>query len=320
VSNSTGNVTYYNYTCVVGHPPDNPGKQLSYNIVCFLYWQVIVSSVLSIIGSLFVIITFWIFPVTRTPLLRLVMFLSIADLMTGIFFLEGAVVPEFKTNSLCTAMAVIRTYWFITSYFWTSLIAIRLYQLSDGTYKETVGYEKIFHLLSWGGPALYMTVLIILNQTTKTDIFGKDGYNFCWFSDIQFELPFFFVPTAVFLAFNIIIYIIIIIKMRRISTSGQRSKAQTRLLILPLIFIICILPKVIGDILFVSTKEIPVVIEVIQSFLLSLQGFLDAIAYGFNPMVWREYKQLWYRLIYGNEAQLLVGESTGNSIQSIRGP
>jgi hypothetical protein len=55
----------YYRMCVGDHAEGN-------SLVCFLYWQVMTSCILSIVGSCFVFITFFLLPKTRTPLLELV--------------------------------------------------------------------------------------------------------------------------------------------------------------------------------------------------------------------------------------------------------
>jgi len=275
--------------CVGGHPD---------GLVCFLYWQVIISCILSIVGCSFVILTYFLLPKTRTPLLELVIYLSLADGITAIFFLIGCIAPEFSDHTACVIMGALRTYWFLTSFIWTCCIAVRLKLLTFESFVQKKDTDIRYHLLSWLIPAIYVLLLLLLQVTGVVEIFGPDAVEYCWIQEFYMELPFFFLPMLICLAFNVWQYYVIIHHLRKTEpfSVSKKMKAQKRVLILPFIFIICMFPKMLGDCLSAFKIEVTA-IAVVQSFLLSLSGFLNALFYAVNPTVLKEYKD------YGNASK-----------------
>ena len=73
-----------------------------------------VSSSLSILGSLFIILTYLIFKDSRTLGTQLIVFLSLSDLLSSISWL-----PWNVDEGLCIAQAILLQFGIISSYMWT---------------------------------------------------------------------------------------------------------------------------------------------------------------------------------------------------------
>jgi len=98
------------------------------------------------------------------------------------------------------------------------------------------------------------------------------------------------------LLFNIIIYILIVVRIRRAAGSGSSfSTAARRILLLPLILVFTMLGYVIRYSWRIFTPNIPILLLYIQA-LSGLGGFLNAIVYGLSPQVYNSYKNIFIKL------------------------
>lgn len=95
----------------------------------FVYEQVVIliSCALSFLGSLLIIITYIIWADLRTTPRKLLVFMSVADLLSAISYSFG-VWKIFDEDSLdCIVQGAISTFANTSSFFWTVAIAIYLY-------------------------------------------------------------------------------------------------------------------------------------------------------------------------------------------------
>jgi hypothetical protein len=83
-----------------------------------------ISCGLSMIGSIFIILTFILFPKTRTFGTKLIFFLSISDFFTSLSWF-----PSDIDYDLCMFQASILQFFMVASYFWSLSIAISLFQV-----------------------------------------------------------------------------------------------------------------------------------------------------------------------------------------------
>lgn len=119
----------------------------------FVYEQVVVliSCALSFLGSLLIILTYVIWTDLRTTPRKLLVFLSLADLLSAISYSYG-VWKVFTEDSLdCTVQGAISTFANTSSFFWTVAIAIYLYIfLVKSSQRLADSLVLYFHLVRWG--------------------------------------------------------------------------------------------------------------------------------------------------------------------------
>lgn len=87
----------------------------------------LISASLSLVGGLALLLTYVKIPDFQTSVHRLLVFLTIADILTAFGYIIGTV--NFLTLPMCEAQSFITTFSSLSSFGWTSVIAIHLYLL-----------------------------------------------------------------------------------------------------------------------------------------------------------------------------------------------
>ena len=113
------------------------------------------SSCLSILGSLIIIASFVSWKDIRTTSRLILLYLSIADLMTATSNALGVMIPLDQNifehhNPLCVAQAFFTTSFSIMSFMWTFTLAVYLY-LAIVKSKQNLGKKlmPLFHIVNW---------------------------------------------------------------------------------------------------------------------------------------------------------------------------
>ena len=136
-----------------------------------------VSSILSILGSLSIIITFILWKDVRRSTARvLLLFLAIADLGTGISYLVAVIGFEgFRLNDItfnnatydykifCQTQSFFTTFFPVSSFFWTSVMG--LYFLVALVFRRPRWGPKlmiILNIIGWGAPAIFLSAMVSL--------------------------------------------------------------------------------------------------------------------------------------------------------------
>ena len=123
------------------------------------------SSTLSLIGGLFIVVTYILLPDIRNFTRQLVVCLTIADLVTASGVLMSAIryfnmhsdvtIDEEMENGLCKAQSFLTTLSSLVSFFMTSFIAIYLCDTiiqQNDRFTNRRRWLIIFNLISWGLP------------------------------------------------------------------------------------------------------------------------------------------------------------------------
>ena len=158
----------------------------------------ILSSVASMIGSFLIIFTFLLWKDVRTVARAILVFLAIADFLTASGYLFGSIVflsynrtiedspgtedsPSY--TRLCIAQSFITTVFPISSFLWTTHLAIYLF--------VTIVLHKIklakklfvfFHLTAWGIPLLVCLPSAITNHLGPSSDYTSSGWCFVSFN------------------------------------------------------------------------------------------------------------------------------------------
>ena len=164
----------------------------------------IISSVASIVGSLFIICTFLRWKDLRTIARMILVFLAIADLFTGIGYLFGAGIyinffylsgycshsrneswmpPSNQTSyeRLCTAQSFFTTLMPMASFLWTANLAIYLL-ISVAWPRPKVVLTKVimivFHVTAWGIPLVTCVAAVAKGMLGSSGSRSSGGW--CW--------------------------------------------------------------------------------------------------------------------------------------------
>ena len=137
----------------------------------------LISSSLSIISSLCIIVTFFIWPEIRSVSRQIIVFLSLADLFTALGYLIGSSnhLHYDKSNAtgaeceqftrVCVVQSSITSWSSIASFWWTSILGFHLYiTLVKGRMGLSGRILPLYYLLAWVTPIIVVIALLWTNQ------------------------------------------------------------------------------------------------------------------------------------------------------------
>ncbi|XP_066526151.1 G-protein coupled receptor 157 [Hoplias malabaricus] len=142
---------------------------------------ILLSCVLSLLGSLLIICTYATWGDLRTTPRKLLVFLSVADLLSALSYFYG-VLKDFDSDTKdCIAQGAISTFANTSSFFWTVAIGIYLYIfIVKSSQRLADSLVLYFHLISWGVP-LAITVAALALQKIGYDA-SEVSVGWCWVS------------------------------------------------------------------------------------------------------------------------------------------
>ncbi|XP_027699725.1 G-protein coupled receptor 157 isoform X1 [Vombatus ursinus] len=128
---------------------------------------VLLSCVLSFLGSSLLIGTHALWPDLRSRARQLLLFLSLADLLSAASYFYGVLQDFQDTTWDCVVQGALSTFANTSSFFWTVAIAIYLYvtivRSSQGPWAGT-RLLYCFHLISWGIPLAITAAAVALKK------------------------------------------------------------------------------------------------------------------------------------------------------------
>ncbi|XP_052449406.1 G-protein coupled receptor 157 [Carassius gibelio] len=147
----------------------------------YVYEQVVIltSCALSFFGSLLIICTFAIWHDLRTTPRKLLVYLSVADLLSALSYFYGVLRIFDSDSGDCIAQGAISTFANTSSFFWTVAIAIYLYVfIVRSSQRQADNLVLYFHLISWGVP-LAITVAALSLHKIGYDA-SEVSVGWCW--------------------------------------------------------------------------------------------------------------------------------------------
>ncbi|KAK9954289.1 hypothetical protein ABG768_016370 [Culter alburnus] len=133
----------------------------------YVYEQVVIlaSCILSFFGSFLIICTYVHWLDLRTTPRKLLVYLSVSDLLSALSYFYG-VVRIFDSDSAdCIAQGAISTFANTSSFFWTVAIAIYLYVfIVKSSQRQADNLVLYFHLISWGVPFAITVAALSLHK------------------------------------------------------------------------------------------------------------------------------------------------------------
>nr|XP_034975946.1 G-protein coupled receptor 157 isoform X1 [Zootoca vivipara] len=139
---------------------------------------VLVSCALSFLGSSLLVGTHALWPELRTRPRQLLLYLSLADLLSAASYFYGALKDFGSSTWDCVAQGAVSTFSNTSSFFWTMAIALYLYiSIVQGSPTGT-SLLCFFHVVSWGVP-LVITVLAVILKKIGYDA-SDVSVGWCW--------------------------------------------------------------------------------------------------------------------------------------------
>eukprot|EP00457_Paulinella_chromatophora_P006714 gb/GEZN01006733.1/.p1 GENE.gb/GEZN01006733.1/~~gb/GEZN01006733.1/.p1 ORF type:complete len:330 (-),score=36.45 gb/GEZN01006733.1/:576-1565(-) len=261
---------------------------------------IVTMSILSFIGSIFIIACYNKFSEIRSFAFRLVFFVSVADMGTALGNFLGDAGGNADTwmsagTGLCLFQAMVLSFFNLASMLWSVSIAFTLHQaflLENKEYHSPLVEHKMqyYHVICWGWPAL-MTVLPLI-----TSSYGDTG-GWCWINandaaSKTWLLLQFYIPLWVFISYNLWVYVKVYRKMK-LMLSGQMGRDMYRIRLYPLVLVVCWFWGSVNSIYTTFTGSLgPLWLNILHIFFASSMGAVNAAVYGFTPAVNQEVQHL----------------------------
>ena len=253
-----------------------------------IYYTNVVCSVFSIMGSVFIFVLFLTIPSLRQLPYRLIFYLTISDFGMSI----GLIIPYMLNTTLCKLQGYLISYFALSSIIWCALISHAMGSVIKFQAK-LLPFEKY-----------YLSIGFLLPLASFTVLFDVDEYKlalgWCWiyqninvdsqyYRQIFYRMITYYIPLLLVLIYICYQYIGISRALKKLdldSTIGEElvQKILTKMKIYPVILIFLQLPLIV--IRFISFSVTPHYSGMaVAGAALSLNGFANAIAYGFTQEV-----------------------------------
>lgn len=309
-----------------GAATDNTNKAL-------LQTLLLVGSALSVAGSFFIILSYFLFKDSRKFSRKILLYLSFADMMASAAWMLQYIVPEAaggtgggvpanntRTHTLCEVQGYLLQFFYLASYIWTGCFAWHLYQLIDARNRTPRKLETLYHVLSWGIPSLICGYLFFRQRTDLPSMGPTTGRPWCWIesarsdSDQWMQFAFFYGPLLGLFLFNLCIYMWLCRRVRRLMSPLQH-KIRRRLLLYLGVFIILTAPGLANRIWqAVDPNHTPnFALLCADSLCGPLQGFGNAVVYGLNKRLRERYHRLCCRRCLGRDEEYSEAPQGGGS-------
>ncbi len=163
-----------------------------------------VSSVLSLLGSASVVFSYLFVGRFKSKTNRLVFFLSLSNFLGALHLFFGTwALDVIQSQDFCTYQGYAIQYFLLSSFFWTACLALQSLISVIQRKPAHSQFEKFYHLISWGIPALLTAGLVFYAKFVAQDNIMADAGLFCWISPnySSMQTAFFFGPLWAVMAF-----------------------------------------------------------------------------------------------------------------------
>jgi len=239
----------------------------------------IIASTISMMGSLFIIIMYVVYKDLRKFAFKLVVMLSICDIILGIGNYLG---DGNEDNTLCHLQGLITQFGSISGVFWTGVIAYSIWEvvLRQPPCINIEGKFTKFQIVVWTS-SLILTILPIF-----TDSYG-DADGWCWISKYRGHSPFwgtfwtmacFYIPLWITIVFIIHIYGKTLRVLDRSAAPFKRMRWYPMVLIATYFFATI-------DRVWQMFRKPDFTLSCLRVLFVSLAGLFNVLIYGWTPAV-----------------------------------
>lgn len=249
-----------------------------------IFYALLFANILSIIGSLFIIVIFLSFRSLQKFAFTLVFILAILDLFNSIAFC----IPTYSADDSspeCQIQGILSNFFTLIGVLWTGYIAFSLYYI--------LAKNQIFPEKYWKHSLIGLILICTVNTVIPiiTNTYGTVA-GWCWIvqtNDLDtgfFERYFlFFIPLWLTVIFIILLYVKVLKVLRANYNDESTVKSlNKKLTYYPVILIVCFLPYTIKALLELNevkfAEDYQVEFTIVAGAFRSLNGFLNALVYG----------------------------------------
>jgi len=250
-------------------------------------------ALLSVIGSLFIILSFIFVKRLRTMTTFLVFMLGLSCLGVALFdclswilykeIMPGGPIIELSTQGaevLCRVQAGGIQFFAISSFLWITCLAFHAFNILCRKKNEEAlrAYFKFYFIICYLIPAVSVTACIISESFGETE----DAV-WCWITHEHQDMRFavYYIPLVVLWIFNVTIYFLLSKESQSSLSYGYIMKeGRKRLRLYILVFVVAKAPALINRLfnLFLSDRKL-FTLFLLQALFDSLFGFFEAMVY-----------------------------------------
>ena len=281
---------------------------------------------LSVIGCVFVLLTYGLFKELRTLPGKILMNLSVTILATCLFIVVG--VPLFalaEREELCQTTAIFLHWLVLCQFSWMAIMSYELARtLIRATHLKPVQDKNtkrhillVYMLIGWGLPTVITGVSVIVNYFTDYIQYGVDG--FCWIGHADSLYIVFIAPVVLSIILNSICFSVSVYLLFRASKNEAKLKKENSTSYFRIylsVFSITGLTWVFGFVAILLRDDWAWYLFII---LTSTQGFAICIAFLFTRKVFSMYKQFfWPKISRTFSFKSSMKQSTQDTSMAIR--
>ena len=248
------------------------------------------SATLSVFGSLFIIFSYYYFIPLRTFPIKMIVMLSFSDLFSSVAYFVGFANHSsscFEKELSCSLSSVMTQFFDVASFCWMTVIAFNIYQIITKARGAGVeSNEKYYHAFSWGVSSVLLIIVV------STGSMGDAG-NWCWIKHeyIYERLFCYYIPLLLIIVAMTVIYTKIGRNLKNFEMHETTNAIIRRLKLYLAVFLITRIPSVANRVVEMVNQESTFVLMLLHAIFSPLQGFLNALIYGMNKKIIRQWKE-----------------------------
>jgi len=256
-----------------------------------------VSSWCSLVGAVFIILSYIIFKELRHFHLRLIFFLALTDLATSVVFILNLHLT-ISNGPTCTFLGIGLQFAELASSLWSLCITFTLDQVIRVCNYHVERFEKYFHLISWGIPLASVFASYFQHLYIETGLW-------CWLDNDHYGLYrwiYFYGPLVLILFYVVTIYALVSRKIRLQSRLAVMNLVNSEMTIQQTFrwyiigWILCWTPALVDRVQGIFDPAHPIyLLTAMHAFMTPLAGFCNSIAIGFNDEIQAQYAALFWR-------------------------
>ena len=204
-----------------------------------LYYSAVISSSLSLFGSLSIISTILLIQDLQSLMFRLLLSMAISNTITSISML----IPHFSTSLLCKIQGFLLSFGSYSSLLWTACIMRSLYKLIVFEQNVNNKFELFSHIFIWSTSIIISSIGINYYEYQQV---------FCWIKDLKYTYLMiieFHGPFLIVLTYDIIICAKIWLYLKSCRESEEivhiKRLALKKFVFYPVILLTCYIPVII---------------------------------------------------------------------------
>ena len=238
------------------------------------YYATLACSLLSALGSLFIILSYILLTKSRNYCFRIVLIISLTDCIRAIIFCIP--ISLIKSSWLCLLTSSVLYCTIIVSIVWTTAIALTLYQLVIHSQQDFTVYTRFWIALSIIGS------LAVFGPICMGDV-GEIG-TICTFSQSLggdlWRLFLLYIPVWFNIILSLVCYVKIYLHICDIGIEESRKAMLRKFALYPVVSVLVFTPLTAIRVLeaFGGSCEDSVTYVVVMS-IFCLHGFLDSVIY-----------------------------------------